>query len=69
MMYGIPSIEANWMHMGFPTLFEVWNIAACEFLEERIIHGWLHKHDGLDHGLTKFDGGSPSDRGATRSCN
>ena len=42
-------------------------MGAYRFLEERIVHGWLRKCDGLDYGLTKFDGGSPSHRGGTCS--
>ena len=37
-------------------------MGASRLLEERIVHGWLHKCDGLDHSLAKFNGGSPSDR-------
>ena len=44
-----------------------WDIGAYRLLEERIVHGWLRKSDGLNHGLTKFDGGSPGDSGGTHS--
>ena len=44
------------MHLGLPILFGCWDIGAYRLLEERIVHGWLHKSDGPNHSLTKFDG-------------
>ena len=36
-------------------------------LGEGIVHGWWHKGNGPNHGLTKLDGGPPSNCGGTHS--
>ena len=55
------------MHLGLPTLLGCWDISAYRLLEEGIVHGWWHKGDRPNHGLTKLDGGSPSNGGGTHS--